>query len=214
MATKAERTIVVSDAIYMKIYRLAEKEQTNIPFVVRQLLVKGLADERNRPDWFYEMQREVVGLRNDVLAAQRKNEEQDLTEEQLLQGLKKQITELTRMMKLKEALAVKPETLVKLELEEEDDWHRREIRQMLWGKSPEIDAEESEERELVDRPTTAAYLLWGKSPELEAEPMKEPEQEPAQEPVEEVASILPAAKGKVIRPFFGRLSQMFSSVLS
>jgi hypothetical protein len=34
------------------------------------------------------------------------------------------------------------------------------------------------------------------------------------EPVEEVASIKPAARGKLLRPFFGRLSQMFGSVLS
>jgi len=176
MATKAERTIVVSDAIYMKIYRLAEKEQTNIPFVVRQLLVKGLADERNRPDWFYEMQREVVGLRNDVLAAQRKNEKQDLSGEQLLLELKKQIAELSA------ALADKSEPLENLELDEEEDAYQKDFR----------------------------YMVWGEPLELDAEPVEEPEQEP----VAVVSSIQQPEKGKVIRPFFGRLSQMFSSVLS
>ncbi|MFA6555273.1 MAG: hypothetical protein WCT03_02535 [Candidatus Obscuribacterales bacterium] len=171
MATKAERTIVVSDAIYMKIYRLAEKEQTNIPFVVRQLLVKGLADERTHPDWFFEMQREIVGLRNDVLAAQRKNEKQDLSGEQLLLELKKQIAEL------KEALVVAPE---KAKVESEDE-------------------------------KAYDFMLW---PEIEKEsvPVLEPVLDA--EPVEVVVSINQQEKGKVIRPFFGRLSQMFSSVLS
>lgn len=180
MATKAERTIVVSDAIYTKIYRLAEKEQTNMPFVVRQLLVKGLADERSHPDWFFEMQREIVGLRNDVLAAQRKNEKQDLSGEQLLLELKQQIAELTA------ALAVKPEVQEDLELDEDEEACQRDFR----------------------------YMIWGKPLEIEAEPVDEPEQEPEQEPVEEVRSIQQPEKGKVIRPFFGRLSQMFSSVLS
>jgi len=171
MATKAERTIVVSDAIYMKIYRLAEKEQTNIPFVVRQLLVKGLADERTHPDWFFEMQREVVGLRNDVLAGQRKNEKQDLSGEQLLLELKQQIAELTA------ALTVAPEK-TKVEIEDEKAYD---------------------------------FMLW---PEIEKE--QEPVLEPVldAEPVEVVVSINQQEKGKVIRPFFGRLSQMFSSVLS
>jgi hypothetical protein len=171
MATKAERTIVVSDAIYMKIYRLAEKEQTNIPFVVRQLLVKGLADERTHPDWFFEMQREVVGLRNDVLAGQRKNEKQDLSGEQLLLELKQQIAELTA------ALTVAPEK-TKVEIEDEKAYDF-----MLW---PEI----AKEQEPVLEPVLDA------------------------EPVEVVVSINQQEKGKVIRPFFGRLSQMFSSVLS
>jgi len=176
MATKAERTIVVSDAIYTKIYRLAEKEQTNIPFVVRQLLVKGMADERSHPDWFFEMQREVVGLRNDVLAAQRKNEKQDLSGEQLLLELKKQIAELSA------ALADKSEPLKNLELDEEEDAYQKDFR----------------------------YMVWGTPLEIEAEPVEEPEPEP----VAEVSSIQQPEKGKVIRPFFGRLSQMFSSVLS
>lgn len=167
MATKAERTIVVPDTIYMKVYRLAEKEQTNIPFVIRQLLVKALADERNRPDWFYEMQREVVGLRNDVLAAQRKNEKQDLSGEQLLLGLKQQIAELTA------ALAVAPEK-AKVEIEDEKAYD---------------------------------FMLW---PEIatELEPVQDAE------PVEVVVSINQSAKVKPLRPFFGRLSQMFGSVLS
>ncbi|MFA6554823.1 MAG: hypothetical protein WCT03_00270 [Candidatus Obscuribacterales bacterium] len=171
MVTKAERTIIVPDTIYMKVYRLAENEQTNIPFVIRQLLVKALADERNRPDWFYEMQREVVGLRNDVLAAQRKNEKQDLSGEQLLLELKQQIAELTA------ALAVAPEK-TKVEIEDEKAYDF-----MLW---PEI----AKEQEPILEPLIDA------------------------EPVEVVVSINQQEKGKVIRPFFGRLSQMFNSVLS
>ena len=212
------------------------KEQVGNRFVTRQLLVNALAEERKepdrpeRPDRFEEIQRDLEWLRSEVQASQRQREKQELTGEQLYRELKKQIAEL------KDALAVKPETLEKLELEEKDNWHRREIGQRLWGKSPdlegeqaesyndildgiwgkplELDAEESEERELEDRPTTAAYLLWDKSPDLEGEQEPEPMKEIEPELVEEVASIKPAAKGKVLRPFFGRLSQMFSSVLS
>ncbi|CAN5189478.1 hypothetical protein BH11CYA1_BH11CYA1_48690 [soil metagenome] len=78
MATKLERTVIVPETVYVKIRRLAEKEQTNIPFVTRQLLVTALASE-SRPDWFYDIQREVIGLRNDVMIAQRKKEKQDLS---------------------------------------------------------------------------------------------------------------------------------------
>jgi len=159
MATKAERTIIVPDSMYLKIYKMAEKEQTNIPFVTRSLLVKALADERNRPDWFFEMQREVVGLRNDLLVAQRKKEKQDLAGEQLLLELKKQIADLT------EALVVAPEK-AKVEME--------------------------------DKKAHEVLLLTA----IEAES------------VEEVADIKQPENGKVIRPFFGRLNKMFSSVLS
>lgn len=170
MATKAERTIVVPDSMYMKIYRMAEREHSNIPFVTRQLLVKALADEKNRPDWFFEMQREVVGLRNDVLSAQRKNEKQDLSGEQLLLELKKQVAELTA------ALAVAPEK-AKVEIEDEN---------------------------------AHEVLLW---PEIVAEPVEDPEQE-SENPVQEIDSSRQPEKGKVLRPFFGKLTAMFNSVLS
>lgn len=332
MATKAERAVLLPESVYNRIVRIAKEEHSNIPWVTRQLLAKAMADLKGKPEWFYEIEEQIAGLRNETIvverakrvertalhldgteeqllvelkkqieelrkeigevreetrarlkeqkpkerignrfatrhllvnalaeerkepdhpekpdrfeeiqrdlewlrsevqASQRQREKQELTGEQLYRELKKQIAEL------KDALAVKPETLEKLELEEKDNWHRREIRQRLWGKSPdleeeqaesyndivdeiwgkplELDAEESEDREPEERPTTAAYLLLGKSPDLEGEQESEPIKEAEPEPVDEVASIKPAAKGRVLRPFFGRLSQMFSSVLS
>lgn len=80
---------------------------------------------------------------------------------------------------------------------------------LLWGESPDLE-EESEQEAMT---MAAAYLLCGKSPDLEEEPMAESMKEAEPELVEEVASIKPAAKGKVLRPFFGRLTAMFSSVL-
>lgn len=329
MATKLERTVLLPESVYNRIVRIAKEEHSNIPWVTRQLLAKAMADLKGKPEWFYEIEEQIAGLRNETIvvesakrkertamhlegaeeqllgeikkqieelrkeitevraetkerlkeqkpkehvgnrfatrhllvnalaeertvpdrpdrydeiqrdlewlrsevqASQKQREKQDLTGEQLYIGLKKQIAEL------KAALAVKPETLEKLELEEKDNWHRSEIKQRLWDKSPdleeeqaesyndivdgiwgkplEIETEESEDREPEERPTTAAYLLWGKSPDLEGEQEPEPMKEAEPEPVDEVASIKPAAKGKVLRPFFGRLSQMFSSVLS
>lgn len=276
MATKLERTVLLPESVYNRIVRIAKEEHSNIPWVTRQLLAKAMADLKGKPEWFYEIEEQIAGLRNETIvverakrvertalhldgteeqllvelkkkieelrkeigevreetrarlkeqkpkerianrfatrhllvnalaeertgpdrvdeiqrdvewlrsevqAAQKQSEKQEQTGEQLYQELKKQIGEL------KDALAVKPETLEKLELEEKDNWHRREIRQRLWGKSPDLEEEQ------------------------ESEPIKEAEPEP----VDEVASIKPAAKGKVLRPFFGRLSQMFSSVLS
>ena len=329
MATKVERTVLLPESVYNRIVRIAKEEHSNIPWVTRQLLAKAMADLKGKPEWFYEIEEQIAGLRNETIVVERAKRVErtalhlDGTEEQLLVELKKQIEEVRKeigevreetrarlkeqkpkerignrfatrhllvnalaeertgsdrpdrfeeiqrdlewlrsevqaaqkqsekqeqtgeqlyselkkqIAELKDALAVKPEPLEKLELEEKDNWNRREIRQRLWGKSPdledeqaesyndiidgiwgkplELDAEESEEREPEDRPTTAAYLLWGKSPDLEGEQEPEPTKEPEPEQVEEVASIQPAAKGKVLRPFFGRLSQMFSSVLS
>lgn len=331
MATKLERTVLLPESVYNRIVRIAKEEHSNIPWVTRQLLAKAMADLKGKPEWFYEIEEQIAGLRNETIvverakrkertamhlegaeeqllgeiknqieglrkeitevraetkerlkeqkpkehvgnrfatrhllvnalaeerkepdrpekpdrfeeiqrdlewlrsevqASQRQREKQELTGEQLYRELEKQIAEL------KDALAVKPETLEKLELEEKDNWHRREISPRLWRKSPdleeeqaesytdivdgiwgkplELDAEESEDREPEDRPLTAAYLLWGESPDLEGEAEPEPMKEAEPEPVDEVASIKPAAKGKVLRPFFGRLSQMFSSVL-
>ncbi len=164
MATKLERTVIVPETVYAKIRRLAESEQTNIPFVTRQLLVMALAKE-SRPDWSYDIQREITGLRNDLLIAQRKKEQQERSGEQLLMELQKQIAEL------KDALVVLPGK-AKVEMEDE--------------KGHEV-------------------LLWS---EIEAEPVKEAEL------VQVIASNMEPEKGKVLRPFFGRLGQMFGAVLN
>ena len=347
MATKAERAVLLPDSIYNRIVRIAKEEDSNIPWVTRQLLAKAMADLKGKPEWFYEIEEQIEGLRNETLVVERAKRKGrtalhlEGAEEQLLEELKKQIEGLRREIgevreetkaKLKEqkpkeqvgnrfvtrqllvnalaeerkepemadranrfdaiqrdlewlrsevqasrrqrekqevtgeqlyrelkkqvgelraALAVTPE---KLELDEEEECERV-FRQLLWGKPLEVDEDEAEsytdiineiwglpleiegeaegEPEQEAMPTTAAYLLWDKSPDLEGEPEQEampttveyllwdnspelegePMKEPEQEPVEEIASIKPAAKGKLLRPFFGRLTAMFSSVL-
>lgn len=96
VATKIERTITVPESMYNKILKLAEEERSNVPFVTRQLLVKALADEgKNRPDWFYEIQSQIVALRNEVLVDQRPKKEEVVAGE-LLGQLQKQIATLTK----------------------------------------------------------------------------------------------------------------------
>lgn len=350
MATKVERTVLLPESVYNRIVRIAKEEHSNIPWVTRQLLAKAMADLKGKPEWFYEIEEQIEGLRNETLvverakrkgrtalhlegaeeqllvelkkqieglrreitevreetrarlkeqkpkehvgnrfatrhllvnalaeerkepdrpekpdrfkeiqrdlewlrsevqAAQKQREKQEQTGEQLYSELKKQIADL------KDALAVTPETL---ELNEEEEECQRVFRQLILGKPLEVDEAEVEsytdiineiwglpleiegeaESEQEAMPTTAAYLLWGespdleeeseqeamtmaaayllcgKSPDLEEEPMAESMKEAEPELVEEVASIKPAAKGKVLRPFFGRLTAMFSSVL-
>lgn len=349
MATKAERAVLLPDSIYNRIVRIAKEEDSNIPWVTRQLLAKAMADLKGKPEWFYEIEEQIEGLRNETLvverakrkgrtalhlegaeeqllvelkkqieglrreigevreetkaklkeqkpkeqvgnrfvtrqllvnalaeerkepemadranrfdaiqrdlewlrsevqASRRQREKQEATGEQLYRELKKQVGEL------RAALAVTPE---KLELDEEEECERV-FRQLLWGKPLEKEAEQAEsytdiidgiwgkpleiegeaepeqeamstaaayllcgespdleaESEQEAMPTAAAYLLCGKSPDLEGEQEAEQMKEAEPEPVEEVASIKPAAKGKVLRPFFGRLTAMFSSVL-
>lgn len=164
MATKIERTVVVPDTIYTKIYRIAEREKNNIPFVTRQLLVKALAEEKT-PDWFFQMQGQITALRNELLSAQRAREQQERTAEQLLIDLQKQIAEL------KESLNVS-------------------------RKGEELESDDLKAHEM---------LLC---PEIQAQFAQEIE------PVQAVASINPPEKVKILRPFFGRLSQMFGVVLN
>jgi len=169
------------------------KEQVGNRFVTRQLLVNALAEERKepdrpeKPDRFEEIQRDLEWLRSEVQASQRQREKQELTGEQLYLELKKQVAEL------KAAVAVASGN-TKVDISYETAYEL-----MLW---PELDEEPNEES--VEEPIQE--MLWS---EIEAEPIKEEEPEP----VEEVASIQPAAKGKVLRPFFGRLTSMFNSVL-
>lgn len=335
MATKAERAVLLPDSIYNRIVRIAKEEDSNIPWVTRQLLAKAMADLKGKPEWFYEIEEQIEGLRNETLvverakrkgrtalhlegaeeqlleelkkqieglrreigevreetkaklkeqkpkeqvgnrfvtrqllvnalaeerkepdradrpdrldeiqrdlewlrsevqASQKQREKQELTGEQLYLELKKQVGELAA------AIAVTPETL---ELEEEEC--ERVFRQLIWGKPQAIEEEEAESyNDVVDG-------IWGKPLEIEAEeeaalvvaeekaeveaeddrvyellywpepeavealePMVEAAEEAELESVEEVASIKPEAKGKVLRPFFGRLTAMFSSVL-
>ena len=172
MATKLQRTVIVPDTVYAKIYKLAEKEQSNVPFVTRQLLVKALSEEK-RPDWLFEIQREIIGLRNDVVAFQRAAEKKERSGEELLLELQKQIADLNQ------SLADEPE---KQDFEPEDD------------KAHEI-------------------LLWPELAESPSAIVQEVQEIREAEPVEVVASIEPKEKAKVIRPFFGKLSQLFGSVL-
>lgn len=158
MATKVERTVVVPVSMYGQLLKLAESEHSNVPFVTRQLLAKALAELKSRPNWFYEIQDQILELREDVVGAQKLKEQQELSGEQLLLELKKQIAELT------EAVSAVPEK-TKAKMEEEKP---------------------------------GQVVLFS-----EAET----------EPEEEVISI-EQPKEKVARPFFGRLTAMFGSILS
>lgn len=286
MATKVERAVLLPESIYNRIVRIAREEDSNIPWVTRQLLAKALADLKGKPEWFYEIEEQIEGLRNETVVVERvKRKERTAmhlegAEGQLLVEIKKQIEELRKEIgevraetkaKLKEqkpkehvgnrfvtrqllvnALAEErkePDSADRFdEIQRDLAWLRSEVqasqrqreKQELTGEQlylelkkqvaelkaavavasgntkvdisyetayelmlwPELDEEPNEES--VEEPIQE--MLW---PEIEAEPIKEEEPEP----VEEVASIQPAAKGKVLRPFFGRLTSMFNSVL-
>lgn len=289
MATKAERAVLLPESVYNRIVRIAKEEHSNIPWVTRQLLAKAMADLKGKPEWFYEIEEQIAGLRNETIVVERAKRKErtamhlEGAEEQLLVELKKQIEELR-----KEITEVREETRARLkeqkpkeqvgnrfvtrqllvnalaeerkepdrpekpdrfeEIQRDLEWLRSEVqasqkqreKQELTGEQlylelkkqvaelkaavavasgntkvdisyetayelmlwPELDEEPNEES--VEEPIQE--MLW---PEIEAEPIKEEEPEP----VEEVASIQPAAKGKVLRPFFGRLTSMFNSVL-
>ena len=51
MATKAERAVLLPESIYNRIVRIAREEDSNIPWVTRQLLAKALADLKGKPEW-------------------------------------------------------------------------------------------------------------------------------------------------------------------
>ena len=289
MATKGERAVLLPESVYNRIVRIAKEEHSNIPWVTRQLLAKAMADLKGKPEWFYEIEEQIAGLRNETIVVERAKRKErtamhlEGAEEQLLVELKKQIEELR-----KEITEVREETRARLkeqkpkeqvgnrfvtrqllvnalaeerkepdrpektdrfeEIQRDLEWLRSEVqasqrqreKQELTGEQlylelkkqvaelkaavavasgntkvdisyetayelmlwPELDEEPNEES--VEEPIQE--MLW---PEIEAEPIKEEEPEP----VEEVASIQPAAKGKVLRPFFGRLTSMFNSVL-
>ena len=308
MATKVERAVLLPESIYNRIVRIAREEDSNIPWVTRQLLAKALADLKGKPEWFYEIEEQIEGLRNETVVVERAKAKRvertamhlEGAEEQLLVEIKKQIEELRKEIgevraetkaKLKEqnpkgqvgnrfvtrqllvnALAEerkepdRPDSADRFdEIQRDLAWLRSEVQAsqrqrekeevtgeqlylelkkqvaelkaamaealgktkieigyetayelMLW---PEVEAEpkedpEQEEARIKQRKEDeeAAYKLlqWQ---EKEEEPMAEGVEEVVEEPLPEVASIKPAAKGKVLRPFFGRLTSMFNSVL-
>ena len=311
MATKAERAVVLPESIYNKIVRIAKEEDSNIPWVTRQLLAKAMADLKGKPEWFYEIEEQIEGLRNETLVVERAKVKKrtamhlEGAEEQLLEEIKKQIEGLRREIgevreetraRLKEqkprervsnrfatrhllanalveerGMADRADSSEKLaEMQRDLEWLRSEVQAaqrqsakqgvtgeelfqelrrqieelkeavaeapgkkkvkvgyeegyefMLW---PELDeepaeevalgvAEENGEVEVEEKGTFE--LLYCPEPDAVEELELELEQvaEPEQEPVEEIESNKPGEKGKVLRPFFGRLTAMFSSVL-
>ncbi len=278
MATKVERTVLLPESVYNKIVRIAKEEHSSIPWVTRQLLAKAMADLRGKPDWFYEIEEQIEGLRSETLVVEsvKRKERKALhlegAEGQLLEEIKTQIEGLRR-----EIGEVREETRIRLreenskeqianrfltrqrligalaeertepdrieEMQRDLEWLRSEVQAARKEREKQELTGEQLYRELkkqigelkaavavasgntnVDTGYETAYdlMLWPELdeesveepvqemlwPEIDAEPIKE---EP--EPVEEVASIQPTARGKVLRPFFGRLTSMFNSVL-
>ncbi|MBP9092082.1 hypothetical protein KBI23_13730 [bacterium] len=286
MATKLERTVLLPESVYNRIVRIAKEEHSNIPWVTRQLLAKAMADLKGKPEWFYEIEEQIAGLRNETIVVERAKAKRvertemhlEGAEEQLLVEIKKQIEELRR-----EIGEVRAETKAKLkeqkpkehvgnrfvtrqllvnalaeertgpdrpdrfdEIQRDLEWLRSEVQASQRQREKQELTGEQLYRELkkqiaelkaavavasgntkVDISYETAYelMLW---PELDEESVEEPlqemlwtaidaepvkEEEPEPELVEEVASIQPAAKSKVLRPFFGRLTSMFNSFL-
>ena len=71
MATKVERTVLLPESVYNRIVRIAKEEHSNIPWVTRQLLAKAMADLKGKPEWFYEIEEQIEGLRNETLVVER-----------------------------------------------------------------------------------------------------------------------------------------------
>jgi hypothetical protein len=157
MASKLERAVVLPESIYRQIWKLAEKEY-NIPMVTRQLLAKALADRKGKPDWFYELQEQIVALRNEVVVAQRPHGK---SEELMLSELRNMIAELRKDV-LALAVAGPPK--------------------------PEVEEQKAD----VLKPYEQKYESL--SAALEAKKAVYSQQ---------------SEKGKVLRPFFGRLTAMF-----
>jgi len=296
MATKVERTVVLPESVYNRIVRIAREEHSNIPWVTRQLLAKAMADLKGKPEWFYEIEEQIEGLRNETLVVERAKAKRvertalhlDGTEEQLLEEIKKQIEGLRREIgevreetraRLKEqkpkerignrfatrhllanALAEEsgmPDSSDRFaEMQRDLEWLRSEVQaaqrqsakqevtgEQLFqelrkqiGELKEVIAEAPGKKKVkVGYEEGYEFMLW---PELDEEPAEEavlvvaeekdeveveedgtfelvycPKPEAEEEIEEEIASIQPAAKGKVLRPLFGRLTAMFSSVL-
>jgi|JI6StandDraft_1071083.scaffolds.fasta_scaffold00194_6 hypothetical protein len=151
MATKAERAVLLPDSIYNRIVRIAKEEDSNIPWVTRQLLAKAMADLKGKPEWFYEIEEQIEGLRNETLVVERAKRKGrtalhlEGAEEQLLEELKKQIEGLRR-----EIGEVREETKAKLKEQKpkEQVGNRFVTRQLLVNAL----AEERKEPDRADRP--------------------------------------------------------------
>ena len=150
MATKAERAVLLPESVYNRIVRIAKEEHSNIPWVTRQLLAKAMADLKGKPEWFYEIEEQIAGLRNETIVVERAKRKErtamhlEGAEEQLLVEIKKQIEELR-----KEITEVREETRARLKEQKpkEQVGNRFVTRQLLVNAL----AEERKEPEMADR---------------------------------------------------------------
>ncbi|HIA54785.1 MAG TPA: hypothetical protein EYN91_22325 [Candidatus Melainabacteria bacterium] len=105
-----KQTVEVPESIYRQLLKLAYKEHSNVPFVARQILSQGLSEQKGHPDWFYELSRQITGLRNEVASAQRANAQLETNGEALVT---KQISELRK--DIQDLLLLHRETKAKLD---------------------------------------------------------------------------------------------------